>query len=307
MRIAVERGDRVVVYDALTYAGHRENLEPLLGQGKVELVLGDITDEARVGAELARILLDEMRRVLAIDVDCLTPLGFERLERESRQQLTGPWALGEGEKQVLVGTGYARTGQPGSRFRGDLNISGRSAFGRYLRRAGVGLGENLTIQDCQQIIADLLDALENVGLLTVVSGSDGALGYRIKASGLRLVPGDGAIGADDPLRKALDAEATPRVNSFFLTLYRDVAASLKGLHAKEHTAQVPPLERGRAENSQRVAIHLDNLRLSAAPQQNQGRMSGADHGETARLPVEPGNKARCGKSTIRAHRELRMK
>ena len=38
-----------------------------------------------------------------------------------------------------------------------------------------------------------------------------------------------------------------RVNPFFVTLYRQVAATLAGLHAKEHTAQVPPTEREERE------------------------------------------------------------
>lgn len=76
--------------------------------------------------ELARILLDELRRVLAIDVDCLTQLGFDRLVRDSRQDLSGPWALGDAERLAPVGMAFPRAGKPGG-FLGDLNISGRSA------------------------------------------------------------------------------------------------------------------------------------------------------------------------------------
>lgn len=41
-------GDRVIVLDALTYAGHRENLEGIPGPGSVELIVGDITDGPKV-------------------------------------------------------------------------------------------------------------------------------------------------------------------------------------------------------------------------------------------------------------------
>jgi dTDP-glucose 4,6-dehydratase len=49
--LAVEKGFRVVVYDALTYAGHPENLDyvkTLKVKGSVELVIGDICDPAAV-------------------------------------------------------------------------------------------------------------------------------------------------------------------------------------------------------------------------------------------------------------------
>lgn len=47
--LAVSKGYHVVVLDALTYAGHRENLEwitPAHGNGSYELVVGDICDAA---------------------------------------------------------------------------------------------------------------------------------------------------------------------------------------------------------------------------------------------------------------------
>ena len=93
-------------------------------------VLRDADPDLR--EELAAILLDELRRVLAVDVDCLTEFGFERIQRESRQHLAGPWSLAEGERVAETGTAYARPGRPG-RPRADLFVSGRSAYGRYLQ------------------------------------------------------------------------------------------------------------------------------------------------------------------------------
>ena len=58
--------------------------------------------------ELARIVLDEFRRVLAIDVDCLTEAGFERIQRESRQHLRDPWLINQSERPEMVGTVFAR-------------------------------------------------------------------------------------------------------------------------------------------------------------------------------------------------------
>ena len=44
VRARVAAGDKVVVIDALTYAGHRENLDGISGRGSCELVIGDICD-----------------------------------------------------------------------------------------------------------------------------------------------------------------------------------------------------------------------------------------------------------------------
>lgn len=46
VRLALQRGYRVIGFDALTYAGHRENLEGV--KGEFELVVGDIRDARAV-------------------------------------------------------------------------------------------------------------------------------------------------------------------------------------------------------------------------------------------------------------------
>lgn len=190
-----------------------------------------------VRKDLCQILLDEMRRVLAIDVDCLTEVGYERLERESRQHLVGPWAVAEGERMALAGTVYPSKRSPryGS---SDLFVSGLSAFGRYIRDAKRGLGMRLSIDDTKQVIVDLFSVLSEVGLLTQVHERHDVPGYRLKAAAVRWLPGEGTHGAEDRLRRTLTNDAAPRVNPYFLALYRDMAESLRGLRALEHTAQV---------------------------------------------------------------------
>jgi len=188
-------------------------------------------------SELARIALDEARRVLAVDVDCLTALGYERLQREARQLLREPWLIADTDRMEPVGVVFARTGAAGS-ARSDLNLSGFGSFGRYLRRV---LGGDLTAAEATTVIADLLARLERVGLLKEVAvDGHGHVGYRLKASSIHWSLGDGEHGAEDPLRKQLDSETVSRVNPFFRDLYRSVGAGLAGMFAREHTAQVPP-------------------------------------------------------------------
>ncbi len=208
--------------------------------------LRDARDDHR--EELCRIVLDEFRKVLAIEVDCLTEVGFERIKRQSDQELIGVWAVANNEMVAPVGTVYAFAAKPG-KGRNDLHLTGRSSMGRYLARPNQfpEYAGKIVTDDAQRIIQDILTVLTRAGLLTEVPGNYGAKGYRLKASGLRWMAGDGTSAASDPIRKTVDADTGARVNAFFQTLYREVALELRGLAAREHTAQVDPTERQRRE------------------------------------------------------------
>ncbi|HEV2780175.1 MAG TPA: DEAD/DEAH box helicase [Actinophytocola sp.] len=196
-------------------------------------------DDAGHRRELMRILLDELRRVPAIEVDCFQPIGFEQLKKLSDQHLEEPWALPEREPEPRPGKAFARTGGKGTR-RDHLYLSGYGAFGRWLLAQFPALPARLTRDDAQAIIADLLAVLGECDLLAVsrTDEADGAPGYQLKASAIIWRAGDGRSGADDPVRRQVASEHGPRVNPFFRRLYADVAATLSGLHAREHTAQV---------------------------------------------------------------------
>ena len=202
-------------------------------------------------AEIARILLDEMRRSLAVQVNVLTREGWERLQQVSDQHLTGAWAIPFEESGTRARTVYPRPAGPGG-SRGNVHFTGRSAVGRYLRRprefpSTVG---KISVEDAQAIIVSLLHVLADNGVLTDEAGDDGPYGrrrargdevlrgYRIKAAALIWRAGDGRAGAPDPLRKTVDPEVGARVNEFFRDLYARMASELRGITAREHTAQV---------------------------------------------------------------------
>jgi superfamily II DNA/RNA helicase len=203
--------------------------------------------------ELCRIVLDEFRKVLAIDVDCLTEVGFERIKSQSSQQLTGVWAVAANELVAPVGTVYAFASRPG-KGRNDLHLTGLSALGRYLRRPNQfpGFAGTLKTDDAQAIIQSILHVLTRVGILTQVDGNYREQGFRLKASALLWETGDGSVAAPDPIRKTIDADSGGRVNAFFRTLYENVAHELRGLSAREHTAQVDPAQREERERAFRT-------------------------------------------------------
>ncbi|MFC0315796.1 DEAD/DEAH box helicase [Gordonia phosphorivorans] len=201
--------------------------------------------------DLCRIVLDEFRRELAIDVECLSLDGYERLRRSSDQHLTGLWALASRDIAPIVASVSTRSGSPG-RPRQEVRFTGRSALGRYIKdRSGLRRldGTALDTADAQEIIEHLLDVLARVGLLnkTTNTPADGPT-YRLKASAVIWALGNGLAGAPDPLRRTAAADQGLRINPFFQNLYRATAASLAGLRAREHTAQVGSHDRQERED-----------------------------------------------------------
>lgn len=218
-----------------------------------ETAIGPLRETgAKHREELCRILLDELRRELAVDVDCLTDDGFDRLKRQSRQHLVGQWRMSDREQLPPVGVVFAqaaggRRRQPGQRF-----LSGRSSLGSYLRKPGRFLSDHgpITTVDAERMISDILSTLASAGLVTeIVAIEDGGPGYRLKASALGWRPGTGGSAAPDPLRLTVDPDRGATVNLFFRDLYRESAAALTGMKAAEHTAQVSPRDREMREDA----------------------------------------------------------
>ncbi|MBN1262472.1 MAG: DEAD/DEAH box helicase [Anaerolineae bacterium] len=215
------------------------------------------TAPVAVRETVAKVLLDFLRRELAIKVDYLDATHQERLQQQSSQRLKEPWAIDENETLE-----HARIAFPGSRPSGGsgdhLYLSSRSGFGLYLRRIGTfpDYPDKLHAEDTEQIIAGLFRVLSIAGLTQVVSGdpqASGPVGYQVPASALLWLAGDGSQPFHDPLRSPRQAAAGGYVNPFFVMLYKEVAAGLQGIEAREHTAQVPYEERLEREDRFRKA------------------------------------------------------
>ena len=212
-------------------------------------------------AEIARTLLDEMRRSLAIDVSYFRE-DFDALLRASEERLVDPWVLSEADKP-RVGTAYPHPSRPGLE-RSALFLSARGKFGKYLKRAD-GSFKALDTDDLQLVIEDLLKVLAAAGLVKEVSEAPqragryrrttapAATGYRVAAQSLIWRAGKGETGTHDPLTRTYSSGDGPRVNTFFRDLYKDAAGALSGLFAREHTAQVAPEEREKREEAFRKA------------------------------------------------------
>lgn len=206
--------------------------------------------------ELAKVLLDEMRRVLAIDSNVLTPEFLQRLKRESEGQLSGLWAVPETEPDPLVGLAVAGPGTSDHR-RSLLYLSGRGIYGRWLRQA-IQPGADVSVAEGNDVIDALLTTLASQGIVNPAT-VDGEAGYRVNASAMLLRPGTGEHGNADPVRRRFERDQRPRVIPFFRDLYEQASAELSGLRAAEHTAQVRPEDRQDRERRFREARTLPLL------------------------------------------------
>jgi superfamily II DNA helicase RecQ/very-short-patch-repair endonuclease len=209
---------------------------------------------------VARTLLDLLRRELAIKVDYLDAGAQEQLVQRSNQHLVSPWGLDENEQDKLE---RATIFLPRGRRRGDhqrfVYGSARSNFGRFLRRELATPDVPLKTGDLDRVIVQLLETLETAGLVATVheGGEDDVNGYQVPAAALVWHADDGSAAAHDPVRVPNAPEDGLRTNEFFVAFYQNIAAELRGLTAREHTAQVPNEERERRE----VAFRENQLKL----------------------------------------------
>jgi ATP-dependent helicase YprA (DUF1998 family)/very-short-patch-repair endonuclease len=203
-----------------------------------------VTAAPDVRQRVCRVLLDYMRRELAIKVEYLNPAHQESLRLLSSQRLRAPWAMDENEKLEHAAILFPRSRQDREEYGGNVFLSPRGGFGQYVRRSTTfpDYHEKIKMEETAVILQGLLECLRAGGLVEIVNEArqPGEVhGYQIPASALVWKAGDGQRAFHDPIRvPRLPAEGG-RTNPFFVEFYRSVTADMHGLEAHEHTAQVP--------------------------------------------------------------------
>jgi len=210
--------------------------------------------ETRV--RIATVLLDDMRRRLAIKVDYLDYDYQERIRRRSNQNLIPPWAVDENEEMKYAATLFPRPQRRGDP-RDNAYLSARGGFGQYLRRSSTfeAFGDRLNLEESEEIIRGLLEGLTEAGIVEVVAepnGEDEVPGYQVQASAMRWLAGDGTEPFHDPIRTPDRSTSVGGTNPFFVGFYGETAAGMQNLEAREHTAQVPYEVREEREESFRA-------------------------------------------------------
>jgi hypothetical protein len=196
---------------------------------------------------LVRALLDQFRRKLAIACRCLEETNQQQIRRRAEQHLNEFWGLDESAPELRTANRFVREGQS-QRLTEGFSLGARSKLGRF-----VAAELNLAPPAYDAFIDELLTLLVGQGLLRRLDPLDDHQFFQLDAACLLWRLGDGSAPPLDPLysrRAGADdyAETPPPVNAFFQGFYRDSAAALAALEAREHTAQVvKPGERERRE------------------------------------------------------------
>jgi superfamily II DNA/RNA helicase/very-short-patch-repair endonuclease len=235
----------------IRYASLKELSKAEEEWGNCHPALVGATQETRY--TVAKVLLDFMRRSLAIKVDYLDINFQERIQQQSNQRLKSPWAIDDKETMVSASIVYPR-GKITGDFRGNIYLSPRSGYGQYLRRRETfpEFIQRLGTEDTAVIIKQLFQILRVAGLVEEVAPperDDDAPGYQLPGAALLWVAGDGAKPFHDLIRMPTLSEAGGRTNRFFVEFYKDIAQEGKGLEAHEHTAQVDNETRQQREDA----------------------------------------------------------
>ena len=214
--------------------------------------LASATPETR--KRVSKVLLDYMRRELAIKVSYLDPIAQDSLKQLSSQKLIAPWAIDENETLETSSILFPRK-RLGDQdeYGGYLYLSPRGGYGQYLRRTGTftDYHDRISIDEIEEIIDQLLHCLKIAGLVEIVvdekDDSGHKPGFQLVASGMIWKVGDGTQAFHDPIRVPRMPEVGGKTNSFFVNFYKTVDQSILGIEAREHTAQVPAEQREERE------------------------------------------------------------
>jgi len=202
--------------------------------------------------QVCKVLLDFMRRELAIKVDYLNPNYQENMKQLSSQKLNPPWAIDESEKMDHSAVLFPRS-RDNEDYGGNTYLSSRGGYGQFLRRKAtfpnfVGI---LKTDDAQEMIQQILDALREGDLVEIVEEAKGqgeVNGYQVPASAMIWKVGDGTKPFHDVIRVPRLPDGGGKTNDYFIEFYKNVAKDMHGLEAHEHTAQVPNEERQKRED-----------------------------------------------------------
>jgi Lhr-like helicase len=190
--------------------------------------------------EVIRAVLDQFRRRLAISCRCLRENDQQQIRRRAEQCLNEFWGIDPDVNELRPAERYVLLGTLPRRAEG-FSLGERSAIGRFLQQRF-----KLATDEYRPFMEALLGLLVKQGFLARLDPADDHQFYQLDAGCIVWRLGDGTPPPPDPI---YPRRTSPQVNAFFQRFYRESAAALAALEAREHTAQV--VKRGERERRER--------------------------------------------------------
>lgn len=210
-------------------------------------------------ARICQVLADDLRRNLCMHVQHLEPDVIEQMRNRAFGRLSDRWVYDSADKLEGASIALPRPSRRSDRRDDFHHLSGRGGVGRWLRKGTTFPewdGQRLSVDDAQLLITQLLEMLRVAGIVQIAAEGKGegqVDGYQLIGSAMRWHTGDGTTSFHDVLRSPDLPEGGSRTNPYFVDFYRDEAATLTGLEAREHTAQVQNELRLKREDAFREA------------------------------------------------------
>jgi superfamily II DNA/RNA helicase len=203
-----------------------------------------------VRASVYRVVLDHLRKAMAVRSQVLDPTAIEQMVSKSHSRIRTPWGFGPEEKRPR-GTRWLMISPPARKETTlrdeDLLVRGgsRSSLGKALRASEAGdkkplwhdtaAVQALKSKELDALIAALLKAACTHGLVSEdVTPFSNQTGWRLNDACVRFKRGNPEV-----------TPAHPTENAFFRDFYGNLAVMLRspmhplfGFEAREHTAQV---------------------------------------------------------------------
>jgi len=221
----------------LLRVGYR-GLSELCADGQIwgcSLILASLPAQER--KTIIQAVLDHFRHKLAIKTKYLDEAAQQQLRRLAEQMLNDFWGPTPDVNTLQPAEQFVLPGKSKKENKG-FSLNAKSALGKYLRAR-----LSLEISKYPEFIQALLSLLVQHGFLRRLDPLDDHQRFQLDASRLLWKLGDGGPPPPDPIyaKRATGAgysDAARPVNVLFQQFYREAAASLAAMEAREHTAQV---------------------------------------------------------------------
>lgn len=201
--------------------------------------------------QAAKVLLDQLRKELAIDAKSLQKDEIDKLRKRVEQTLVDVWQIDSAETLQQAKYASLSSGQQNNRRTpAEVKLTVGSKVGKFLRseRAWPWLPQPLSKTEYNDLIEALVEVLHTSGFLRR-KNQDNKVQLRVTSIKWKVSNAD-TIAADPLTSKRLQGSEEPElpVNRFFKDFYQHQAFSISSLEGREHTGQVSNYDRQERED-----------------------------------------------------------